>query len=131
MQGMLYGKECRMTVWHFAIVICAVLVGEVHALDQAFKGDPAKGRAVYESYCLRCHAKNLDGKGPEAASLSIPPANFHAPHSQAKSEAELRFTIKRGRSMTAMHGWENELRDVQVTDLSAYIRSVIPQQPPE
>lgn len=113
-----------------AIVLCAMLVAEVHALDQAFKGDPAKGRAVYETYCLRCHGKDLDGKGPEAASLSVPRPNFHTPHRRAKDEAELRLTIRRGRSMTAMHGWENESRDVEVTDLSTYIRSVIPQQQP-
>jgi mono/diheme cytochrome c family protein len=118
-----------MKLWWFCIASYALLTA-VDAYAQAFKGNPRKGQAVYESYCLRCHGKDLDGKGPEAASLSVPPANFRAPHSRTKTESELHHTIRRGREMTAMHRWENELREVQVRDVAAYIRSVIPQEQP-
>jgi mono/diheme cytochrome c family protein len=97
---------------------------------QGFPGDPVKGRVVYQQFCLRCHGEALDGKGPEAASLSIPPTNFHALPSRMKHESELRFTIKRGRDATAMHMWEDNLREDQIRDVSAYIRSVIPQEKP-
>jgi mono/diheme cytochrome c family protein len=119
-----------MNVWSLSVVLCALFWTEVDVLAQGFKGNPDNGRAVYQSYCLRCHGKDLDGKGPEASSLTVPPANFHAPYSRIKDEAELRFTIKRGRAVTAMHSWEDELREAQIRDVSAYIRSVIPQEGP-
>jgi mono/diheme cytochrome c family protein len=119
-----------MKMWWFCVVLYALLLAAVDAHAQAFKGNPEKGRAVYESHCLRCHGKDLDGKGPEAASLSVPPENFRALYSRAKTESELRMTIRRGRSLTAMHRWEDELREVQISDVLAYIRSVIPQEQP-
>ena len=95
---------------------------------QGFPGDPVKGKSVYQHFCLRCHGEALDGKGPEAASLSVLPANFHAAHSRIKDEMELRLTIERGRARTAMHAWDNNLRDDQIRDVAAYIRSVVPHE---
>ena len=114
----------------FFVVLGAVLLIETTLYAQAFLGDQVKGQAVYRQFCLRCHGEALDGKGPEAISLRLPPANFHAAHSRIKSESELRLTIRRGRDLTAMHGWEGNLTDAQVRDVVAYIRSVIPQEKP-
>lgn len=36
----------------------------------------AKGAVLYEAHCLRCHGENFEGNGPEAASLTVPPANL-------------------------------------------------------
>ena len=122
MQSMRIGFVCL--AWGSLILTDAA----VHA--QGFPGDPVKGRVVYQQFCLRCHGEALDGKGPEAAALTIPPTNFHALPSRMKDESELRFTIKRGRDATAMHMWEETLREEQIRDVSAYIRSVILQEKP-
>lgn len=37
----------------------------------------ARGNVLYETHCLRCHGDNLDGTGPDAADLAVPPANLH------------------------------------------------------
>lgn len=35
------------------------------------------GRRVFETHCVRCHGKTLDGNGPDAARFLPRPANFH------------------------------------------------------
>jgi mono/diheme cytochrome c family protein len=119
-----------MKTWSICVVLCAVFMPCVEVLAQEFKGNPANGLAIYRDYCLRCHGEALDGKGPDASSLTVAPANFHAPHSRIKSESELKMTLRRGRSLTDMHGWEDRLRTAQIVDVVAYIRSVVPQEGP-
>jgi mono/diheme cytochrome c family protein len=85
-----------------------------------------KGERLYLRNCLRCHGAALDGKGPEAASLTIPPANFHTYLSRLKDDIELEKTIKQGNKFLGMHNWEDTLTDEQVRDLIAYIRSAAP-----
>jgi mono/diheme cytochrome c family protein len=49
--------------------------------------------------------------------------------SRIKDDFELRLTIQRGRTDTAMHGWEDLLSKNQIKDLVAYIRTVVPRDP--
>ena len=69
----------------------------------------------------------LDGNGPDAATLSRRPTDFHQYLSRVKGELELEVTIRQGRKRTAMHEWDSLLSDPQISDLIAYIRSVVPQ----
>jgi mono/diheme cytochrome c family protein len=87
------------------------------------EGNPERGHELYRQHCLRCHGIHLDGQGPDAPSLTVPPVNFQTYVSRLKDDTELEYTIKRGRDGTAMHGWENRFTDAQVHDLIAYIRS--------
>jgi mono/diheme cytochrome c family protein len=82
---------------------------------------------LYERHCLRCHGEGLDGKGPDAASLSIPPTNFRSHPSRVKDDFDLWFTIRQGRSFSAMHGWSETLADEDIKDIVAYIRSIAPR----
>jgi cytochrome c oxidase cbb3-type subunit 3 len=84
------------------------------------------GQKLYQQHCLRCHGARLDGKGPDAASLRVPPVDFHKYLSRVKSELELEVTIRQGRKLTSMHEWDTLLTDQQVYDLIAYIRSAVP-----
>ncbi len=85
------------------------------------------GHLLYDQHCLRCHGVALDGKGPDAASLKVPPANFHLYLSRLKNDADLKKTIKEGRRFLGMHNWEDTFNDEQIRDLIAYIRSAAPQ----
>ena len=84
------------------------------------------GQRMYQRNCLHCHGATLDGNGPDAASLSVPPANFHTYLSRIKDDAELEKTIKQGKRFLGMHNWEDTLTEEQVHDLIAYIRSAAP-----
>lgn len=57
------------------------------------------GQRIYQRNCLHCHGAMLDGKGPDAASLSVPPANFHTYLSRLKDDTELAKTIKEGQTV--------------------------------
>ena len=85
-----------------------------------------RGQRIYQRNCLHCHGVRLDGKGPDAASLSVPPTNFHTYLSRLKDDAELEKTIKQGKQFLGMHNWGDTLTDEQVHDLIAYIRSAAP-----
>jgi mono/diheme cytochrome c family protein len=85
------------------------------------------GHLLYEQHCLRCHGVALDGKGPDAASLKVPPANFHLYLSRLKDDTALKKTIKEGRRFLGMHNWEDTFNDEQVRDLILYIRSAAPE----
>jgi mono/diheme cytochrome c family protein len=85
-----------------------------------------KGERLYQRNCLRCHGPALDGKGPDAVTLRVPPTNFHTYLSRLKDNGELEKTIKEGKKFLGMHNWEDTLSDEQVRDLIAYIRSAAP-----
>ena len=89
-------------------------------------GNLNNGQKLYQQHCLNCHGARLDGKGPVAASLRVPPPDFHTYLSRVKGDLELEVTIRRGRKLTYMHQWDTLLRDQQVYDLIAYIRSAVP-----
>jgi mono/diheme cytochrome c family protein len=84
------------------------------------------GHLLYEQHCLRCHGVALDGTGPDAASLKVPPANFHVYLSRLKNDADLIKTIKEGRRFLGMHNWEDTFNDEQIHDLILYVRSAAP-----
>jgi mono/diheme cytochrome c family protein len=98
--------------------------GGVLAQTQLSTSD--KGQRIYQRNCLHCHGVKLDGKGPDAASLSVLPTNFHTYLSRLKDDTELEKTIKQGKQFLGMHNWEDTLTDAQVDDLIAYIRSAAP-----
>ncbi len=102
----------------FALVLTSSLI-----LAQTRLSPTDKGERMYQRHCLRCHGVALDGKGPDAASLRVPPADFHTYLSRLKDDVEFVKTIKEGKTFLGMHNWEDTLTDVEVRDLLAYIRS--------
>lgn len=89
---------------------------------QEFPADMARGKAVYERHCLRCHGTGGWGDGPEAAALKVRPANFHNFKSFLKSDEELLRTIEHGIVFSPMHSWRGQLSDGEMQDVTAYIR---------
>jgi mono/diheme cytochrome c family protein len=100
-----------------AEIAAPVLVG-----GQEFPADVNRGRGVYERHCQRCHGAGGWGDGPDAASLTVRPTNFHLFRSYLKSDEELRRTIEFGVVFSPMHAWQGELTENEVHDVLAYIR---------
>lgn len=92
------------------------------ASAQAYPPDRARGKAVYEHHCRTCHGPTGRGDGPGAASLKIPPANFHKFQSFLKSDEELLQTIEHGVVFSPMHAWRGQLTDGEMQDVVIYIR---------
>jgi mono/diheme cytochrome c family protein len=100
----------------------AAVTGSSFLHAQDFPSDMARGKAVYERHCVHCHGPGGWGDGPDAASLRVQPANFHAFRSFLKSDEELLRTIEHGVVFSPMHAWRGQLSDGEMQDVIAYIR---------
>jgi mono/diheme cytochrome c family protein len=89
---------------------------------QEYPADVTRGKVVYERLCQRCHGPGGWGDGPDAASLTVKPANFHAFGSFLKSDEELLRTIEHGVVFSPMHSWRGQLTDGEMQDVVAYTR---------
>ena len=113
-----------------SMAILLMFLGSTTAHDfQGFMNNPFAGRALYQTHCLRCHGHLGDGKGPDAATLTVPPRNFHTPESTARNEYELRSIIIWGLVFSPMHSWGHRLTPQEIRDLISYIRQLAPYQP--
>ena len=115
-----------MTTRVLCVAMISLMFSSSLVLAQTRLSVIQKGERLYQRNCLGCHGVSLDGKGPEAATLCVPPANFRTYLSRLKDDAELEKTIKQGKRYLGMHNWEDTLTDEQVRDLIAYIRSAAP-----
>jgi mono/diheme cytochrome c family protein len=107
------------------VLLCGLMImANSSVLAETRPGNLKDGQKLYQQHCLRCHGATLDGKGPDAASLRVPPANFHTYLSRIKDDTEFEKTIKQ---FLGLHNWEETLTDEQVHDLIAYIRSAVAQ----
>jgi len=106
--------------------LIGLLAVNAWADEQTVKGDARNGQAIYLRNCVRCHGAALDGRGPDAATLVRPPANFLDKRSRRKTDFELEITIKQGQLYTDMHRWDDTLSDTLVRDVLAYIRATAP-----
>jgi mono/diheme cytochrome c family protein len=93
------------------------------------KGDANAGKAKYESLCAGCHGKTGKGDGPAAASLNPKPQD----HSDGKvmnplSDQYLTDITKNGgatvKKSPLMPAWGKTLKDQEISDVIAYIRSL-------
>jgi high-affinity iron transporter len=85
------------------------------------------GKTLFTEYCVTCHGERGDGKGPSAARLNPPPANF-ADASFIRTETPYDFfhVISLGKSHTAMPAWGEVLSVQERWDLVTYLWTVAP-----
>lgn len=107
------------------VVALAAACGSATAQD--FPPDITRGKVVYERHCLACHGRGGWGDGPDAAALTVPPANFHRFKSFLKSDEELLRTIEHGIVFSPMHSWQGQLTETERQDVLAYIRLLVQQ----
>jgi len=85
----------------------------------------AKGKALYSENCAICHGDSGDGKGPAAAGMSPPPANFmDIPHSNIYRPGEKFWIITNGSMETGMPGFSADISSAGRWHLVNYILSL-------
>lgn len=92
-------------------------------------GRAARGQILYDEHCARCHGLMGKGDGPDAAKLTVPPANFHTARSKAKTDFELLTSISYGIAFSPMHAWRGRITDDELLELVRYLRELAPFTP--
>ena len=109
------------------LTIFLMLIGSTTAQD--VMNNSFAGKVLYHTHCLRCHGPLGDGKGPDVATLIVPPRDFHTPESTAKNKYELRSIIIWGLVFSDMHNWGLRLTPQEIRDVISYVRHLAPYQP--
>ena len=107
-----------------AIVTAALLslVGVVHA-------ESDHGQQLYKLYCTQCHGVNADGKGINAAHMSVQPRDHtDSKEMSARTDEELFKVIKHGgksiNKSVLMPIWGGNLSDDDIHALVAHLRKL-------
>ena len=66
------------------------------------------GKAIYDSYCAVCHAKDAKGNGPAASAMKTPPTDLTqmAKNNGGKYPAAHVAAVLKGQAMNPSHGSE-------------------------
>lgn len=85
----------------------------------------AKGKALYSENCAVCHGDSGDGKGPAAAGMSPPPANFmDIAHSNIYGPGDKFWIITNGSMEAGMPGFSADISSAGRWHLVNYILSL-------
>jgi len=106
------------------LAVCGLTLGLTAPSGWAETGDPAKGKAIYETLCGVCHGAQGKGDGPAGEGMKPPAADLTGSKLKDKPDAELFQTIQNGRPPTAMSAFKGKLSDQQIHDVVAYISSL-------
>jgi cytochrome c oxidase cbb3-type subunit 3 len=91
--------------------------------------DAEQGKKLYGQFCASCHGQSGKGDGPAAAALNPKPRDHTDRAYMSKlSDAEMFKVIKEGGASVGrsplMPPWGASLKDDQINDVIAYIRTL-------
>lgn len=98
----------------------------------ATPGDTANGERIYAKRCLMCHGDEGDGLGPAAERFNPPPRDFTLGQYKFRTtyfddmisnDDDLFRMIADGMPGTVMPGWRDLLREQEIRDLIAYLKT--------
>jgi mono/diheme cytochrome c family protein len=88
----------------------------------------ARGRALYDEHCVRCHG--APGVAPEPFALGLTPVPANLTHTAREwPPAELFWVVKHGIKMAGMPAWEFRFADGDLWAIVAYLQ-VMPHESP-
>jgi cytochrome c oxidase cbb3-type subunit 3 len=95
----------------------------------AHAADAEQGKKLYGQFCVSCHGQSGKGDGAAAAALNPKPRDHTNREYMSKlSDAELLNVIKNGGASIGksplMPPWGASLKDEQIQDIIAYIRTL-------
>jgi mono/diheme cytochrome c family protein len=85
----------------------------------ASERNPARGKTLYEKYCLACHGPQ--GRGDGATQFDPPVADLTSSDVLMKPDSRLLKSIHEGRPNTATDAWKSTLSDEATRDVLAYV----------
>ena len=106
------------------VVVCSIMLASVSTYTYA-----SSVETVYKHYCTQCHGLKGDGKGPNAAQLSVTPRNHTDPKEMGKlSDKDIVTAIEEGGGAvgksTAMPSWGKTLTKDESTELVKHLRKL-------
>lgn len=110
-------------------------------VDHEAMGDPEKGRAMFQQYCVACHGVSGKGDGPLAKVLTPKPADLtshvghhHGSGSQLSRHDYLFKVITGGGAAVGksptMPKWEGQLKTEEVCDVIKYLQAFSASEKP-
>jgi cytochrome c oxidase cbb3-type subunit 3 len=115
-----------LSVAMFIVTLCAVIMGTVF---EAHAADAEQGKKLYGQFCASCHGQSGKGDGAAAAALNPKPRDHTNKEYMSKmSDDEMLKVIKNGGASVGksplMPPWGGALKDDQIQDVIAYIRTL-------
>jgi cytochrome c oxidase cbb3-type subunit III len=116
----------RFSVLTPLITLCALMLGTG---PLAHAADPEQGKKLYGQYCASCHGQSGKGDGAAAAALNPKPRDHTDREYMSKmSDDDLLKVIKNGGASVGksplMPPWGGALKDDQIKDVIAYVRTL-------
>ena len=117
-------RTCDVTV--FIVALWAVMLNTALV---AYAADAEQGKKLYGQFCASCHGQSGKGDGPAAAALNPKPRDHTDKETMSKlSDDELLKVIKNGGASVGksplMPAWGASLKDDQIKDVIAYVRTL-------
>jgi FTR1 family protein len=98
------------------------LTGVAEQIYPPAQPSAAHGKNLFDQNCANCHGERGDGKGPNAAGLKPPPANFtDSQFIRGETPYDFYHVISLGKTNTAMAAWDGALSVQDRWDLVSYV----------
>ncbi len=111
------------------IFLAALCVGVLSTALMGYAADVNEGKKLYGQFCATCHGQSGKGDGPGAAALNPKPRDHTDKEYMSKlSDEDLLNVIKNGGASIGksplMPPWGASLKDDQIKDVIAYVRTL-------
>lgn len=106
------------------LLACSVSVQDARAGD-----DHAEAKRLYDTYCVQCHGVKRNGKGINAAHMSVQPRDHSDPKGMTDIPDKELFTAIADGGLAVdksvlMPSWKGVLSDQQIHEMVSYLRFV-------
>lgn len=91
-------------------------------------GDPAKGKTVYNAFCVACHGINGGGDGPDAAMITPKPTNLTDSAAANFTLQDIERAVLTGKPGSAMQAFGGIMLKDDFENLVSYLNSLMKKQ---